>query len=80
MNGWAEEYQSGRLTGQRVAEPARDNMGDVAPGWRYVGDMDDVAFGSLVEWEEHEHYHRRGQSYWACSWCRRERGALWIEN
>lgn len=50
---WAEEYRgTGRLTGHVAPEPTRTNTGDVAPGWRWVGDMTEQEFWGMAESEQ----------------------------
>ena len=53
---WAEVYRgSGRLTGRVAAEPTRTDTGEVAPGWAWVGDMEEDAFWDQAESEQIGH-------------------------
>lgn len=50
---WAEEYRgSGRLTGHVAAEPTRMNIEAVAPGWVWIGDMEEEKFWEMAEAEQ----------------------------
>lgn len=50
---WAKEYTgSGRLTGQVVENPVRMSNGDVAPGHRWVGHMEETEFWEMAEAEQ----------------------------
>lgn len=67
---WAEVYTgSGRLTGHLVDHPTYTDSGDVAPQWRYVGQMTENEFYERFEREQHNAFHSPSNPDWTCSLC-----------
>lgn len=70
---WAETYRgSGRLTGRLAADPVYTNLGDVAPGWVYVGDYTEEEFEKDFSEGQHDQCHDSGHPDWSCPFCQLE--------